>query len=597
MAEEKKGLFKRSKKNKEETHHKTSFLEEYVTALRSLDDPSKYFRSVLTPLLGLGLLFFIMPFILDLILPIPLNINPVNFIISGFVCILIGLLYPYIIWKNKANDINGKMHYFITHLRVLAISDLPLRDIVNVISSKKAYGALGEELRKISVLSTEWRTPLAKSFQFVSKRTPSKILKDFLDRFSQSLMSGVEHREFIEHEQGAVLQEYETMYESSNENITILNEVYVSLLISIIFIMALGIVIPILMGGEDTNTFLYISSFLLIISEILLLYLIKSMIPSDEIWRVSGEKGEPEKKIENIFKKSVIACIVLGALLFLGKYLLKLPVISILPFEILFALTVTPLFIPGYKAFKEEDNIQRKERNFFAFLPALGSISSMRGGKITESLYYLSEKDYGILTKHLKDLYKRLRTRINDDAAWEWFGADTGSNIIQRASEMFREATYAAANPKNVSRMITENLRRIRNLRMKKLAIVKTSTSLFGGITFGLTFCIYICLVIAKHLNDIILAGMAGNPFEGTNIQQAAVLNPIPPETFQTTFIVVFIVLVIHSFLMGLTIRTLRGGHIITSLMFFVLFVWTVAITGSLISTFVGNYFTVPVLE
>jgi flagellar protein FlaJ len=58
-----------------------------------------------------------------------------------------------------------------------------------------------------------------------SARTPSKILKDFLDRFSQSLNSGVDAREFIETEQGAVLQEYKTMYETSNENIIILNEV------------------------------------------------------------------------------------------------------------------------------------------------------------------------------------------------------------------------------------------------------------------------------------------------------------------------------------------------------------------------------------
>jgi archaellum biogenesis protein FlaJ (TadC family) len=45
------------------------------------------------------------------------------------------------------------------------------------------------------------------------------------------------------------------MYETSNENITILNEVYVSLLIAIIFVMSLGIVLPFIMGAESMNTF------------------------------------------------------------------------------------------------------------------------------------------------------------------------------------------------------------------------------------------------------------------------------------------------------------------------------------------------------
>ena len=147
------------------------------------------------------------------------------------------------------------MHFFITHIRVLAISDLTLKDIINVLGGNKAYKSLGEEFRKISVLADQWRVPcLKKSFRFIGERTPSKILRDFLDRFSQSLDSGVEHREFIEHEQDAVLQEYKTIYEASNENIVILSEVYVSLLIAIIFVMALGIVLPMVMGSQDMGT-------------------------------------------------------------------------------------------------------------------------------------------------------------------------------------------------------------------------------------------------------------------------------------------------------------------------------------------------------
>ncbi|MCK5258234.1 MAG: hypothetical protein KAJ69_01845, partial [Thermoplasmatales archaeon] len=343
-------------------------------------------------------------------------------------------------------------------------------------------------MKKISALSTQWRVPLAKSFQFISTRTPSKILKDFLDRFSQSLNSGVEHREFIETEQKAVLQEYKTMYETSNENITILNEVYVSLLIAIIFVMSLGIVLPFIMGAESMNTFVYLSSFLLIMSEGMLLYLLKSMVPPDEIWHRTGEKAELEETIAKVFKSSVLMCILLGSILFFAKYGLSVPLLDMVPFEIIFAISITPLIITGIKVFTEEGDISRKEMNFLGFLPALGSISSMRGGKINESVYYLSEKDYGVLSRHIRNLYRRLRTRINDDESWEWFGVDTGSNYIQRSSEMFREATYAAANPRKASRMIAENIRKIRDLRIKKMAIVNTSTALFAGVTFGISF-------------------------------------------------------------------------------------------------------------
>ncbi len=590
MAKKEKKKEKKTKKDakEKETEKKQDFIKQLKIAYRSLENPKKFYTTVLLPLIILGVMIFLTPFILEIVVPVPLSFNPVTFVVGGIVPIFIGIFYPFIVWKNRENDINAKMHFFITHLRVLAISDLSLRDIINIIGGKKAYGALGEELKKIGILSTQWRMPLSKAFRFISARTPSKILKDFLDRFSQSLDSGVEHREFIETEQGAVLQEYKTMYETSNENVVILNEVYVAMLIAIIFVMSLGIVLPIIMGTEDMNMFLYLSSFLLIISEGLLMYLLKAMIPQDEIWHVTGEKGELELKIKKIFNISVITTIVLAIVFFLGKYKLKLPFIETLPFEILTALALTPLMIVGAIVFVEEQKISRKERNFLSFLPALGSISTMRGGKINESVYYLSEKDYGVLTKHIRDLYTRLRTRIDDDAAWEWFGVDTGSNFIQRSSEMFREATYAAANPRKVSRMIAENMRKIRDLRVKKLTIVNTSIALFAGITFGISFAIYVSLIIGRHLNTIMQE--TGNPFAGTEINiGATLLHYISPNVYNNNFIIVFFVLVIHCFMLATTIQLLRGSHRLLILLYFVPFVWVVAITSYIVEVVFGG--------
>jgi len=240
--------------------------------------------------------------------------------------------------------------------------------------------------------------------------------------------------------------------------------------------------------------------------------------------------------------------------------------------------------------FSEEQKMSRKEKNFLSFLPALGSISAMRGGRINDSVYYLSEKDYGVLTRHIRDLYRRLRTRIDDDAAWSWFGVDTGSNYIQRSSEMFREATYAAANPRRVSRMISENVRKIRDLRVKKLTIVNTSIALFAGITFGISFAIYISLIIGRHLNEVIQS--TGDPFsglEGMSGIEGSLLNYIPPEMYNLNFIIIFFVLVIHCFMLAMTIKVLRGSHKLITLLYFVPFVWVVAITSYIVETFFGG--------
>lgn len=581
---EKKEKQKKAKKEKKDS------LKEIKIAYRSLDDRKKFIRSIFIPLLFLGILVMCLPFLLQLLVPVDLQYNPATFILGGIIPIILGIFYPYISWKNRESDINGKMHFFITHIRVLAISDLTLKDIVNALGGNKAYKSLGEELRKISVLADQWRVPISKTFRFVGERTPSKILRDFLDRFSQSLDSGVEHREFIEHEQDAVLQEYKTIYEASNENIVILSEVYVSLLIAIIFVMSLGIVLPMVMGTRDMGTFIYVASFMMLASEGMLLYLLRSMIPPDEMWHCTGDKGDVELSLLRSFKTTLVAAILLIVLLFVSKYYLTLPVLSAIPTEILIVAGLTPLVIPGIKTLREEEHISRKERNFMGFLPALGSISTMRGGKINDSVYYLSEKDYGILTRHIRDLYRRLRTRINDDAAWEWFGVDTGSNYIQRSCEMFRQATAAAANPRTVSRMIAENIRKIRDLRVKKLAIVRTTSAMLAGITFGIAFSIYISFIVARHLNEILLSSTAGRPFEGTQIDVGAILSTVPPEVFTQNFYLIFGVLLAHCFLMGLTIRYLRGSHFLVSFFYFIPFAWIVAITSAAVDIGLRGY-------
>ncbi len=586
MADKKKK--KRKKTNKKNAKKKDSIIKALKIAYNHLEEPKKFYRNILFPLIFIGILVFLLPFILDFITPIPLTYNPLTFIVGGVVPIVLGVFYPYIAWKNRENDINAKMHFFITHLRVLGISDLTLKDVVNILGGKSAYGALGDELKRISVLSTQWKMPLSKSFRFISARTPSKIFKDFLDRFSQSMDSGVEPREFIETEQDAVIQEYKTMYETSNENVVILNEVYVSMLIAIIFVMSLGIVLPIVMGTEDMNTFIFLSSFLLIISEGMLMYLLRAMVPPDEIWHLTGEKGDIEEKISKYFKISLLSSIPLGSILFFSKYYLNLAFLEEASLEILFAVSISPLILSGLVVFIEEQKISRKERNFLGFLPALGSISTMRGGRINDSVYYLSKKDYGVLTRHIRDLYRRLRTRIDDDASWEWFGVDVGSNYIQRSSEMFREATYAAANPQKVSRMISENIRKIRDLRVKKLTIVNTSIALFAGITFGISFAIYVSLIIGRHLNDIMQD--TGNPFrEAGQINIGSILYTIDPNVYNNNFIIIFFVLVIHCLMLSLTIRMLRGSHKYLTLLYFVPFVWIVSITSFIVSHFFGG--------
>ena len=57
------------------------------------------------------------------------------------------------------------------------------------------------------------------------------------------------------------------------------------------------------------------------------------------------------------------------------------------------------------------------------------------------------------------------------------------------------------------------------------MSIVNTTAALFGGITFGIAFSVYTSLVIARHLNIIMLESIASSPFEDTTVDVGAILR------------------------------------------------------------------------
>ncbi len=82
------------------------------------------------------------------------------------------------------------------------------------------------------------------------------------------------------------------------------------------------------------------------------------------------------------------------------------------------------------------------------------------------------------------------------------------------------------------------------------MAIVNTSSALFAGVTFGISFAVYVSLVISEHLNNIMMG--VGNPFTGIGeIDMGSILITVPPGTYLNLSIIIFVVFIIHSFIMA----------------------------------------------
>jgi len=520
----------------------------------------QYIIKFALPLAFMGIFF---PIIMFLLVP--------DLITGAFIYVLllvpvlfIGLavFYPMTVMGTKRSQIEVNMHYYITHMGVLATSNMARKEVIRQLSLNMAYGYLATETGKIYSLMNDWNFSLAQACRFISKRTPSPIFADFLDRLAHSSEAGEPFEQFIWTEQKVVMNEFDTMYKKSLGEISMTKEIFVAMMTALIFLTSISLIMPIITGMEP-GPLMAGSIVTFLGAEGILVYVMKTKSPKDKIWHTLRIETKADSKIRMSFPVSIIGIMLLSIVLMLWG--------EVLPISIKIAVALTPIALTGYFARKEEELIKRKDDNFSAFVRALGSTAGARGGIIRDSLRNLTYHDFGPLTPDINELYKRLETRINKIMSWNYFAAGTGSNLIERFGTIFAEGIDKGGKPEVIGEIVGDNFMKIVSLRKLRYSL---ATSLLGevyGLTGGIAFTMFLTLAIVKMLTNI---------FSGTDIPagMTSILSLGSVMDINFLALLLMVMMVGHSFLSALLLRAVDGGSLFNCYIHFVGMVWLSAI-------------------
>jgi len=549
-------------------------------AFHSLEiSPSDYLKRFVIPIMLLGIAF---PVLIQIAAPVIMEgyIKLVFYSIPFFMLILV-MVYPITSLEGKKMQINQNIHYYITHMGVLATSQMQLKELFSRVSRNDAYEYLSKETAKIYMLMEDWNISFAQACRFIARRTPSDIFADFLDRFAHAVDSGENVESFLKSEQKVVMNDFDTMYKEALHSIDSVKEIFMSMVMALIFMVSFAILLPVIMG-IDASMLMIGSIILFLGAEALLVYFTKMKVPKDRIWHTLDIETEADKAIKISFPVSILVCVLVAIpLLMWGK----------LPITIEIAAIMTPLVITGRVASREENKIKRKDDNFSSFIRSLGASAGARGGLIKESLRHLIYHDFGPLTRDVRDLYSRLNTRINKRRSWEFFAAGTGSNLIERFGTIFSEGTHLGGKPEVIGDIIGDNVMEINSLRKLRYS---SSSSLVGelyGLTGGIAFTMFLSLYIVKMLGEVFShANIPQGMNVGLSVSAATSVN----IDFLTLLIMAM--LVGHSFLSSVLIRVVDGGHMFNVYTHFVGMLWVSAICAELTikisSSLIGGSFS-----
>ncbi|VVB94844.1 Type II secretion system (T2SS), protein F [uncultured archaeon] len=521
-----------------------------------------YFKKVVIPVFIMAIIF---PFLIIILAPsIAQGDMLTAIVLVPFALLTAVAVYPISSIEGRKKDINNNMHYFITHMGVLATSQMTRIDVLRQLSKNEAYGYLAKETGRIYALIRYWHLNFPVACRFIAKRTPSIIFSDFLDRMAHAVQSGEDFEKFIIDEQVVVMNDFMTMYKDSLNSIDMLKEMFVSMCMSLIMLVSFAIIMPIITGMNAT--FLVTGAIVLfLMTELAILMYARSVVPTDRIWHTLEIETSADRRIKWSMPFSMAICIILTGILI---------VFTTLPTTIMFALSLTPLLITGLIARTEENKIKRYDNNFGAFIRSLGGAAGSRSGLILESLKELVSHDFGPLSENITNLYKRLRTRINPKRSWEHFAAGTGSNLVERFATMFVEGTAVGGKPGIIGDIIGRNFMYILSMRKLRYSSAASLTGVLYGLTAGIGATMFLAVSIISMLGTL-FAGVI-TPDIDIGISMSAIINT---DVNLLTTMLMFM-MVGHSLISAMLIRVVDGGHHFNTYTHFVGLVWVSAIAA-----------------
>ncbi|MCX8166311.1 MAG: type II secretion system F family protein [Candidatus Micrarchaeota archaeon] len=520
-----------------------------------------------------GMLFFLIPDV-DLFL---LFIIPIMVSLMG---LIVAIAYPKIVASQQKSDIENYIHFFVTRIGTLATAGIPPAQLFKIMSTKKEYKTIADKCKSIYMRFAVWHIPLGNSFKIEARYSPSEIFADFLERFASALEAGTSTEEFLRVEQKNVMADYVVNYKNALYQVDVVKEMFISIVIGLVFLMAFAILIPYLTCMEP-EILIAGAVFFFVVVELLLAYYLKAIIPKDELIYEKRLDIENKNLIFPYFAYAFVISIFLPIIIFFFFKMIPVPLVA--------AIAVTPFIYPANYINKIEKNIKRGDLFFSEFIIAFGHTIHARGGAIKSSLKTMTFHDFGPLTEPVRNVFERMKLRSDNERPWHMFYIETGSRLIANFMEVFTETLTLGGKPKETCELINENFLRMMEVRKLRYNTSGTFRGILYGLHAGIVFTAYASAEVVLKLGNMFSAFSFDM---GTQSSLASIICIPTVESMKFSNTALVVMMLMNALVFSISLKIVDGGHFVSGLSDFVLMMWigaiTAIVTGIGISMLVG---------
>jgi flagellar protein FlaJ len=391
--------------------------------------------------------------------------------------------------KNKSM-MSFDMFYQLAYMSTIAAAGVPRDQIFERSAGLKCSSA--EYFKRVEIARKRLKYDYARACRAVGEPAEAEEVKGLLLRFSSSLISGEPEAEFLTREAKARAEDYENEYGRSLEALKMWTDAYVSLILSAVLVVVIGIVSTMIWKIE---TMLIIAmAFISVSTTAIGVWLIWLVSPKETM--ILSWAGSREQKLgRKLFKLVMPISIVIGALfMFTGQNL-----------GIVLLVVAALLFPVGFIMSRDAKKVAKRDDEVGTFLRSLGGVCNALGTTVNAALSRIDLNAINILRGTVKNLHTRLTAGIRAKLSWTKFIDETGSELTNRSVGMFYDAVEVGGSAGMAGQYAADFANRVSLLRARR----RTVTGPFRYLCITMHTAVVIILVF---ITEIIVAfgGMVG---------------------------------------------------------------------------------------
>ena len=348
--------------------------------------------------------------------------------------------------------------FMITYMTSLALARATRPEIFGSASQRGEYLS-ARYISKVDNLVVRWNYSYKEALEVVADRAKNQMIQNLLNRFSNSIDAGVPDDEFLSNELETTRNVYRSNIEQGFELLRKWGDAYIAMLLSGT-VIAVTIMISIaIYAPEGIDTTLNMSYALILGISIFGITLMYQSVPDDpKSHGLNTWLSREQTLIYRMERVLVPAVVIISVVLWLLG--VNAGVICLF-----IGLMIAPLGVLG---FIDDSNITLRDADFSVFIRSLGAVIQGQGATMVLALGQVDKKSLVALDPLIRSVYSKMNIGLDEDAIWERFIGESGSNLIYKFLNIFRDTVSMGGPAGDIGKVVGHSMLEMVLLREKK---------------------------------------------------------------------------------------------------------------------------------